>query len=366
MAQTITDHIGRGAFDILNPKTNKKVDSLTPADVNYMERQRQPAPKKVAVYSTETTTDNTSFEDRMAELQRQQQQAVDDANARADEAAAKQAAAEAAAKKAGKDKAGRENDATASVVDSLVKSLTNYAKGRDTQYSNAKKNFDTSLSGILSQYNNAAKDANEYADRNEQDYDSKSVSNTTNMVRESNDLLEQALSTGAGETDTLKALQQAARQFDNNQADVASSFQDTLRSINSQLNGANSTAENNRLNAWQQQQEARASAFNDYNKNMADTWTNIQRTEAGNTNIDSDYSVGFQNRYGDDDKVKANDEISKYTGKTYAVEKAPEGWAANWEGKQKEIRDTARLGNRAAAVSVGTLKRAEGASLRKW
>jgi hypothetical protein len=277
-----------------------------------------------------------------------------------------QQAAEAAAKKAAKDKSNAENAATNAVVDSLVQSLANYGQGRDQAKANAQTNFDTALSGILSQYRAALGDVMLFKQRNESDYDTKSVANTTNMVRESNDLLAQVLSQGAGETDSLRALQQATRGADANQLELAASFSDTLRTIGSQLTNANSNTERGRLDAFGQKAEANAQAENEYNKNMADTWTNIQRAEAGNTNIESDYSSAFQNRYGSDDAVKANDEIAKYTGKVAVAEKPGAGWSATWDGKKDEVEGNARLGNRAAALSVGPLRRAEGATLRKW
>jgi len=266
-----------------------------------------------------------------------------------------------AAKKAGKDQTARENQATNDIVDSLMKSLQNYAGGRDKQLGNAQSVLDTTLSGILAQYTSAADDTEKYSDRNEADYDAKTNANVSNKVRESNEALAQALSQGAGETDVLKSLTVAARQFDANQLDVASGYNDTRRSIGSQLASAGSSAQNGRLNAFQQQQEAAAQAWNEFYKNNADTWTNIQRTEAGNTNIDSDYSTGYTPRY----SKQAIDEIAKNTGKVYEIAKPDPGWLNAWP-KQTERERNGQLGQRAAAVSAGPIKRAEGATQRVW
>lgn len=273
---------------------------------------------------------------------------------------------EAKAKKAGKDKTSRENQATRDVIDGLLKSMGNYESGRDKQLGNAKTSFETALQGVLEQYLAGVRDTDEYAARNEADYDMKSNANTTNMVREKNDLLSQALSQGAGETDMLRALTQAARNFDQNRQGTSAAYNDTLRSINSQLSGLGVTATNARTNAFNQNQEAQGSIWNDYYKNMTDSWTNIQRTEAGNSNIESDYSTGFEDRYGSNDSQKAIDEIAKYTGKTYETQKPGEGWANGWEGKKDAYNRNAQLGQQAAAVAPGKLQKAEGATLRKW
>jgi len=308
------------------------------------------APPVATGPTTPSNTNTGGPSSVMSELQRQQQAA-----------AAKAAAAEAAAKKAAKDQSIRENEATKAIVDSLVKSLAGYEKGRDTQIANVRRTLDTALGGILSQYQGAAEDSEKFAARNAQDFDSKSNANILNRVRESTDLMQQVLSQGAGETDSLRALQQATRNFDANQQDVQASFRDTLRSINSNLASAARSAENARLNAWQSSQEGLASAWDAYWKNVADTWTNIQRTEASNTNIDSDYSVGYKPQY----QQQAVNEIANVVGKTYQTEKPADGWAAAF-GRRPDFEGTPVASNRAAAATVGPLRRAEGATLRKW
>jgi len=281
-------------------------------------------------------------------------------------AAAEAAAAEARAKQAARDKSAAENSATNAIVDALIAAQGGYAKGRDTMLGNAKSVFETALSGILKQYQAVVKDTGEFSTRNEQDYDSKEVSALTNFVRESNDALSQVLSLGAGETDALRALMQAVRSADANRLDNAGGYQDTLRSINSQLQSGATSAENARLNSWNSQEEARAQIWNDFNKNMLDNWTNVQRSEAANTNVESDYSVGFSNRYGTDDAVNALNKIAEYAGASYKVEKPKDDWAGTWDGKRGEFENASNRSNRAAGLSLGPAQRAEGATLRRF
>jgi hypothetical protein len=284
--------------------------------------------------------------------------------AAAAKAAAEAAAREAAAKKAGKDQTAKENANTQAIIDALLGSLGGYAAGRDTQISNAEKGLNDALAGILNSYQSAVDDYKKTGDRNLMDEAGKTAANITNRARERRSLQEQTASQGAGETDQLRAQLQAFNNFDANQLEVTGAFYDTERQINSQLTGAGSQAETNRRNAWNSSQEAKGSAWNDYYKNYSDTWTNIQRTAAQNSNIDSDYSTAFVANFGPA-KSDPVQEASKYAGLAYQNESKDEEWYRNFEGKQG-ARDI-KLGstNNAASTSIKAPKAAEGSTLRR-
>src|SRR5690606_21086506 len=63
--------------------------------------------------------------------------------------------------------------------------------------------------------------------------------NLTNRARERGDLITQALSQGAGESDVLRTQQQALRNWSANQADVNRSFFDTRNSVNAAISDLN-------------------------------------------------------------------------------------------------------------------------------
>ena len=241
------------------------------------------------------------------------------AEARAEQARAKAEAdaKEAAAKKAGKDQTAKENAATQAIINSLLGSLKGYEGGRDLQIKNANNALEQILRGILSGYNIALKDYNDTALRNDQDYDTKTAAIVSNRARERTALLQEAASQGAGETDQLRAQLQAFVNAFNNQLEADTNRADTERDINSKIAGLNSQTESQRRSAWQQNQEAITSAWNEYYKNYSDTFTNVQRTGAANNNIDSDYSTAFNADYKGYDPVM---EASKYAGKTYESE----------------------------------------------
>jgi hypothetical protein len=282
----------------------------------------------------------------------------------ADIAAQKAAAAEAAAKKAGKDKTARENKATQDIIDALLGSLKGYASGRDQSVKNANEAFEQTLAGILANYNAAVGDYNETLTQNEMDQAGKSASNVTNRARERTSLLQQAASMGAGGTDQLRAMIMAFMNADQNQMEVDRAFYDTQRSVNSQIAGANSQAASQRMSADAQLGEALGTAWGEYWKNYTDTMTNVQRTGAQNSNIDSDYSTGFKADYGGYDPVK---EAAKYAGKVYDHEEKSQDWGNTFEGKQHGRDVKTASSNRAGAVTINAPKQAEGATLRgRW
>ena len=108
-------------------------------------------------------------------------------------------------------------------------------------------------------------------DDNEKSEVDASFANLSNRARESTDLLAQAASQGAGETDTLKTQLMAIRNWDANQADVNRSYFDTQRSINSSIADLNADSRTARMNLA-------VDALGDYDQ----IWTNYynQRADA--------------------------------------------------------------------------------------
>jgi hypothetical protein len=274
------------------------------------------------------------------------------------------AAAENRAKQAAKDQSVRENEASQRVIDALLDSLGGYEKGRDTQIANADRVLKAALAGIGRTYTQAVNQYNEAGEANEQDEASKSAANVQNRARERLSLLTQAATQGAGETDQLRVQLQAFQNFDANALEVARGFYDTQQSINSQIAGAASQAETSRRAAWMQSEEARGTAWNEYWKNRSDVWTNIQRTRAGNNNVDGDYSVAFNPNLRGMDEVA---EASRDAGRAYQVKDKSEAWYRNFDGRQGPRNTRLNSTNRAATATIQGPRAAEGATLRgRW
>lgn len=282
-----------------------------------------------------------------------------EAAAAAEEARKKAEAAEAAAKKAGKDQTKRENDATQSLIDTLLGTVKGYETGRDTQVKNANTTLQETLEGVLANLNSAVDDYEKTGLINDQDQAGKSAANVANRARERLSLLLQTASQGGGETDQLRAQLQAFQNADANQMEINQAYTDTARSIASQVAGANSQYETQRRSAWAQNQEAVGQAMSDFWKNWTDTFTNVQRTAAQNNNIDSDYSTKFEADFKGYDPVA---EAAKWAGKAYEEEEKPEEFYK--EGQRTIRQNEANSANRAASTTVGKPRAAEGATLR--
>ena len=268
-------------------------------------------------------------------------------------------AAEATARRAGKEKSDRENKATQGIIDALLDSLKGYEEGRDQKIANANSVLNDSLEGILQSLRLAVGDYNKTADANEEDQAAKSAANVTNRARERTSLLQQAASQGAGETDQLRAQIQAFLNSDANQSEIDRSFFDTQRSINSQIEGANSQAETSRRSAWNANQEAIGNAWDEFWKNRGDIFTNVQRTAAGNTNIDSDYSNKFEANLNGYDPVK---EAAAAAGKTYKRADKDDEWFK--QGRQLGRNRRTTSSSQAGATTIRAPRAAEGATLR--
>lgn len=281
--------------------------------------------------------------------------AAADAQAKADAAAN-------AAKAAARSQSSKENANTQRVIDTLFGTLKGYRSGRDQALKNAQAVLRASITGLDRQYTQTVDDLESSTDRNEADEAAKTFANRSNRARESRALLEQLVSQGAGETDQLRGMVQAFTNADANQLDVTSAYYDTLNNINSSLRQANSSTENARRNAWGQAEDARAQAYTDFANNYTQVWTDIQRTAASNSNIDSEYSEGFKADFHGKDPYK---EAASQAGYTYEWKPPKEDWAQGWKGKETKLGQDTSTQSMGATTLLGGLRRAEGATLRR-
>ena len=273
------------------------------------------------------------------------------------------AAAMAAQNAAGRARSQRENENTQAIINTLLGSLTGYATGRDTQIANAQAVYENALKGLDSQYANQLLDLLDASKINEADETAKTFANRQNRARERQSILEQAASQGAGETDQLRAIVQAFENADANQLEVTQSYYDSLTGINNSLGQANTNAENARRNAWGQQQDALSQAMNEYYRNYTQVWTDVQRTAASNTNVDSESSVGFLANFQGNDPLT---EATRYVGQVRKFEAPKEEEMTNWGGKRDKIGREITSTQNAPMTRIGGIKAAEGANLRKW
>lgn len=268
-----------------------------------------------------------------------------------------QAKANAAAKKASR----RQNENTASLVDAQYQLLGSFGAQRDTKLANILKGLQDADRLLMENYGIGLQGLLQSKTDNEMSEADASAGNIVNAVRERQDILNEASSNGAGESDLLKAQIQALRNYNANQGEVNRSFYDTLNSVNRSISGLNSDTATSRNNLFNQSEADKESAWANYYNQTADTWTQIQNIENSNTNIDSDTSEAYTKKYAD-----AAAKAAAAAKGSYKRAGTPSGWD-DWGGKGRSQDRELTSSNRAATVNLGGKQKApEGATLRKW
>jgi hypothetical protein len=191
-----------------------------------------------------------------------------------------------------------------------------------------------------------------------------------NAVRERADTLTNILTQGAGETDTMRAMLMAAKNWNANASEANRAYFDSMRSVNSgivdlnldtkaELSKAHAGAEGERDRVWQDFYNRRAEAF----------------TQIGNIRgQQKDYyasakELGVKPKKGtekaaDDAMKKAFKDSAVESGKSYTQQALP-NWISDYQG-QDQVKAAQSNSNLAAAVTLDPMAKAEGATLRKW
>ena len=230
---------------------------------------------------------------------------------------------------------------------------TEFAKARDTKLSNIKLQLTEQDAALLRGYDErigqllGARKDNEMAEA------ASSYANLVNRARERVDLIAEAATMGAGETDTLRAQMQALRNWDANQADINRSFFDTQRSVNNAITDLNDDVRTARINAQAQALKDQEQVWANYYNQRADAYTQLGNIR-GNP-----YSDSYKK--GDDAFDKAATE-SGMSWKNPGVSKD----IREWKGTAQPVET--RLNNSYVKATVTNLaaKKPEGATLRTW
>lgn len=259
-----------------------------------------------------------------------------------------------AAEKAAKEK--KEADAAKKAVDALHSQLGGLATARGKAIANidlrekqgrdlidrAFENLSLTLDGSL-------------RDNEKAEHDS-SFHNRANRGRERMDILSEAASQGAGETDTLRSQAMALRNWAANQSEVNRSFHDTQRSVNSEITNLNETTKQNLHNLYGQSNVDRAKAWDDYYRSTADIWTQIFNTENA-MHANKQYTV----QYADAAKKAASAVGGKWTDPGI-----PQN-VQDWQGKttEEKMLNSSNFDLQDYGSHI-TQKKPEGGTLRKW
>ena len=228
-----------------------------------------------------------------------------------------------------------------------------FAKAREQKLKNTHTLYAAQDKDLVNGYNSRMTGILKSRDDNEKSEVDASFANLSNRARESTDLLAQAASQGAGETDTLKTQLMAIRNWDANQADVNRSYFDTQRSINSSIADLNADTRTARMNLA-------VDALGDYDQ----IWTNYYNQRA-----DAYTQMGnvHANPYSDSHNPKS----TAYAGmakeassawKNPGVNKSLQNWKGSVQEQERKLNNSAYK----AADTVNNIKRPEGSTLKKW
>lgn len=286
-------------------------------------------------------------------------------------AAAAKAAADAAAAKAA---AGQSFLDRAKGLDAQIKALQ-YALSDE----GFKKNLDQNLTDILQAHNagvellktthaERGKTFLETGEDTEKAAAQQAGSTFENLVRERQDTMSNLLLQGAGETDSLRAMVMAARNFRDNQSEGNRAYFDTMRSVKSGLTDLNIDTKTALQNSYVSLEAERDRLWQDFYNRQSDTYTQLgnlygqkgdyyaQAKEMGKPASDAD-SVAKS-------AEEAYMNAAKTVGKSYVQQGVPQ-WLQDWKGIEAPVARQANT-DLAAAQTFEPLGKAEGANLRTW
>lgn len=329
------------------------------------------------------------------------------ASAAAAAAAAAKAAANAAARNSATanknalqqaiDAAFAQKSANQAKLDALTKLVKeDLAKSRDTKIASIQADLSVLMDQAQANYASALGDINTGLRSNEKAESDSTFANLANRAREKMDLVTQALSMGAGESDVLKTQLQALRNWNANQGEINRSYFDTLNSTNAALTDLNTGTKTTMTGYELDANQRRSQVWDDFYQGMSDSYTQMDNLATNNYLLDQEIAANQANMAGqnallawiesgknaDDFKLPTTspsqvkpyegfaDEAAEWAGKTWENPGVSEE-TLNWQGQQAQRGqlNTSQAWNaqtNTADKGAATKKRPEGATLRRW
>jgi hypothetical protein len=192
----------------------------------------------------------------------------------------------------------------------------------------------------------------------------------SNFVRERQDALTGILEQGAGETDTMKAMLMAARNWNANANEANRSYFDSMQSVNSGLVDLNLDTKNSLAGAWTSAEGERDRLWQTYYDQRGEAFTQLGNIKGQQRDYYAQAKeMGVKPKKGTETAAKKASEkafadAATEAGKGYTQEKLPT-WVEGFEGQAKMDASQSNS-NLAAAVTMEPVAKAEGATLRKW
>ena len=192
----------------------------------------------------------------------------------------------------------------------------------------------------------------------------------SNLVRERQDSLSAILEQGAGETDAMRAMLMSARNWHANASESNRGYFDTMRSVNSGITDLNVDTKTGMSNAFMAAQGQKDTVWQDFYNKRTEAYTQLGNIKGQQADYYAQAKeMGVSPKKGAESAAEkamkdAFQASADEAGKSYTQQGLPQ-WIQDYKGtEQVEARQSNT--NLAAAMTFEPVKKAEGATLRKW
>ena len=191
-----------------------------------------------------------------------------------------------------------------------------------------------------------------------------------NAMRERQDTMTAVLEQGAGETDTLKAMLIAAKNWSSNASESNRAFYDTQQSINQGITDLNIDTRTEMSKMYGGAEADKERTWQDFYNRRSEAFTQLGNIKGQQADYYAQAKeMGVKPKKGiekaaEDAMKKAFKDSAVESGKSYTNKGLPE-WVQKYEGTE-QVRGKQSNSNLAAAMTFEPVAKAEGATLRKW
>lgn len=192
----------------------------------------------------------------------------------------------------------------------------------------------------------------------------------SNTVRERQEAMTQLLTHGAGETDAMRAMLMAARNWQANAGEANRAYYDTMASTNAGITDLSLDTETAMANAWRGAESEKDRLWKEYYKSRADTHTSsrdIYNQMLAHYRAAEAYDVEpkkGQKKAAKEGMAEEANAAAVEMSKSYKQKKLPRWISGYSAGPQLAARQS--NSNLASAMTIEPAVKSEGASLRRW
>lgn len=249
----------------------------------------------------------------------------------------------------------------------LAEALTQFGKARDQNLQDISKVLGDQIDMLKEQHGIRSGTFLEMASNNEKAAAGQASESFENLVRERQETMTGIMAQGAGETDQLRAMVLAARNWRDNAAEGSRSYFDTQSSVNAGIRDLNMDTQSGFANAASQAESERERVWQNFFDRRSETFTqlgNVRQSQADYMESAKEMDVGSGGGTYASQASKAFMDAANEAGKSYKQQGIPQ-WIQDWKG-QREVDAVQSNTNLAAAMRFQPIQQAEGATLRSW